>query len=48
MWIAATREVSPALGDVDTGFQMTTAEVSALQKAEGMVACCSLAFRAQE
>ena len=48
MWIVANREVSPALGNVDAGFQMTTAEVSALQKAEGTMACCSLVFRPRE
>ena len=48
MWIVANREVSPALGNVGTGFQMTTAEVSALQKAEGTMACCSLVFRPRE
>jgi len=48
MWIGATREVSPALGNVETGFQMTTAAVSELHKTEGMMACCSLVFGARK
>ena len=33
---------------LDAGFQVTSVDVSELQKAEGAVTCCSLVFRADE